>query len=33
MMLARIGGFGFGSAPGVGPGLSACDGLLGCDAA
>lgn len=32
-MLARIGGFGLGPAPDVGPGLSACDGLLGCDAA
>lgn len=33
MMPARIGGFGLGPAPDVGPGLSACDGLLGCDAA
>lgn len=33
MMLARIGGFGLGSAPDVGPDLSAYDGLLGCGAA
>lgn len=33
MMLARIGGFGLGSAPDVGPDLSAHDGLLGCGAA
>lgn len=33
MMLARIGGFGLGPAPDVGPDLSAYDGLLGCDAA
>ncbi|MCR2036382.1 hypothetical protein NSA09_12800, partial [Adlercreutzia mucosicola] len=33
MMLARMGGFGLGTAPDVGPDLSAYDGLLGGDAA
>lgn len=33
MMLARIGGFGLGSAPDAGPDLSAYEGLLGRDAA
>ncbi|WP_304854044.1 hypothetical protein [Adlercreutzia caecimuris] len=33
MTLARMGGFGLGTAPDVGPDLSAYDGLLGGDAA
>lgn len=33
MMLARIGGFGLGAAPDVGPDLAAYDGLLGGEAA